>query len=156
MNKLTWDYSGTKDRPELQNNWNDTLVTKLNQASAIVHNAALRHSADTIVTNQSLRPLLKTLTFFNETENGDSIGGRFKIQYSDDVNERQLIVKYDHTKDVHDGFCIIPENDGKHISVKLIKIYEDIEKYNTYVDNLSVVIDIENLSDDELYNLKNN
>jgi hypothetical protein len=156
MSNLTWDYSGANGKPEFQYNWNDTLVTPINQASSTIRKFTNRYSADTIIANPCLKPLLKTMTFYHESPDGDSIGGRFKIQYSDDVNQRQLIVKYDHTKDVHGDFCIIPESNGIEISVKLVNIISDSEKYNDYVNNLSIIIDIENLSDEELENLKNN
>jgi hypothetical protein len=156
MSNLTWNYSGTKDKPELQHNWNDTLITSINQASATIKRNTSRYSADTIIANPSLKSLLKTMTFYHESVDGDSIGFRFKIQYSDAVTERQLIVKYDHTKDIRDNFCIMAENNGEQISVNLVNIITDSEKYNNYVNKLSVIIDIENLSDEDLDILKNN
>lgn len=81
---LEWDYSGWRDT-ELgsslynQVSWNNTLITKINQLSAMIFKESLRGGANRIKITKKFLPVLESYEFYY---NG-TIGGRYQVEIED-------------------------------------------------------------------------
>lgn len=63
-----WDYLAYEDvvnTPYIQQDWNQTLNTRINQCSTQIHQANLRSGADTIILNKNVLEIIKTLAYYN-------------------------------------------------------------------------------------------
>lgn len=91
---LSWDYSAWKENPKsapyMQKDWNQTLVTRINQVSAQIFKASYRGGADTIHIHSDLLPIIQTLEFFNEQEM--KLSGRYDVVIDDSLNKTRLYV----------------------------------------------------------------
>jgi hypothetical protein len=61
--QLRWDYNGwrkaaTSANPYTQKEWNQTLITKVNQTSAQIHKSTLRGGANFIVVSSEILSLM--------------------------------------------------------------------------------------------------
>jgi hypothetical protein len=97
---LRWDYNGwrkasTAASPYTQKEWNQTLITKVNQISAQIHKATLRGGANYIVVSSEISAVFNDLEYFHVSdasaeqdqynmgiERIGSLGGRFQV-YAD-------------------------------------------------------------------------
>jgi hypothetical protein len=97
---LRWDYNGwrkasTAASPYTQKDWNQTLITKVNQISAQIHKATLRGGANYIVVSSEISAVFNDLEYFHVSdaspeqdqynmgiERIGSLGGRFQV-YAD-------------------------------------------------------------------------
>lgn len=97
---LRWDYNGwrkasTAASPYTQKDWNQTLITKINQISAQIHKATLRGVANYIVVSSEISAVFNDLEYFHVSdaspeqdqynmgiERIGSLGGRFQV-YAD-------------------------------------------------------------------------
>ena len=99
--RLTWDYSGTRVNTGgitaangfyTQKDWNQTLVTAINQVSAQIHKATLRGGANWIVVSAEISAILDDLEYFHVSnaapeqdkynmgiERIGSLGGRYQV-----------------------------------------------------------------------------
>lgn len=114
--KLTWDYLGWKkhtnyDTPITQNDWNQTLVTKINEISAQIHMSTLIGPADIVVSNSDCAELIKQFEYFNPETN--MIGTRFQFIVDDNIKENVVYVYC--TKDINN--C--PEEKLSHLIGKI-------------------------------------
>ncbi len=91
--KLTWDYSGwrnpddspNKYNPYTQQDWNQTLVTKVNQISAQIYQANMRGGANKIKVHPRIFSILMTLEFFKVTDEGLFVlSGRYIVDIDKD------------------------------------------------------------------------
>ena len=66
---LRWDYNGLRKQSSpyygTQKDWNQTLITKINQISAQIHKAVLRGGASWIVVSPELSAVLDDLEYFH-------------------------------------------------------------------------------------------
>jgi hypothetical protein len=90
---LEWDYEAYKkgeysNSPYVQDDWNQTLVTRINQISAQIHTTCLRGPADTIYLNSYLEPIFETLGYYWSRHK--ILSDRYKIVI-DDTLENNLI-----------------------------------------------------------------
>jgi hypothetical protein len=94
---LRWDYNGwrkasTAASPYTQKDWNQTLLTKVNQISAQIHKATLRGGANYIVVSSEISAVLNDLEYFHVSdasaeqdqynmgiERIGSLGGKFQV-----------------------------------------------------------------------------
>lgn len=89
-----WDYSGWRKRnedddvPLLQNDWNATLMTQINQVSAQIHRASLRASVDTIKTSPWMEALFLTLDFYKD----GVIGGKYEVIYDETIEDDKIFL----------------------------------------------------------------
>jgi hypothetical protein len=92
---LEWDYLGSKELTETnnhsQNDWNQTLITRINYIVANIHKNSRRSGPNTLKLHPSLMPLIETLEYYNKDEN--KISGRFNI-ITDDKVEQDIIYIY--------------------------------------------------------------
>lgn len=97
---LRWDYNGwrkasTAASPYTQKDWNQTLITKVNQISAQIHKATLRGGANYIIVSSEISAIFNDLEYFHVSdaspeqdqynmgiERIGSLGGRFQV-YAD-------------------------------------------------------------------------
>ena len=71
--QLNWDYNGWRRQSGFSTNytqkdWNQTLMTKLNQISAQIHKATLRGGANFIVVSSEVNAVLNDLEYFHVTD----------------------------------------------------------------------------------------
>ena len=107
-----WDYQGHKVLVETtsyspsysQGDWNQTLLTRINNVGALIYQSSRRGGPNTIKLHPSLMPLIETLEYYNKYVN--KISNRFDVIVNDEV-ERDIIYIY-HSDEV-----------------KLIPIFED-------------------------------
>jgi hypothetical protein len=99
--RMTWDYAGITGRGidtsnsgafYTQKEWNQTLITAINQVSAQIHKATLRGGANWIVVSAEISAILDDLEYFHVSnaapeqdkynmgiERIGSLGGRFQV-----------------------------------------------------------------------------
>jgi hypothetical protein len=95
--QLRWDYNGwrktsTAAQPYTQKEWNQTLITKLNQISAQIHKSTLRGGANFIVVSSEISAIFDDLEYFHVSdanpeqdqynmgiERIGSLGGRYQV-----------------------------------------------------------------------------
>ena len=98
--QLRWDYNGWRKAssaasPYTQKDWNQTLITKVNQISAQIHKSTLRGGANFIVVSSEISAVFNDLEYFHVSdaspeqdqynmgiERIGSLGGRFQV-YAD-------------------------------------------------------------------------
>jgi len=71
--QLRWDYSGwrkaaTSANPYTQKDWNQTLITKINQISAQIHKSTLRGGANFIVVSSEISAIFDDLEYFHVSD----------------------------------------------------------------------------------------
>ena len=92
-----WDYNGWRKtsnaaQPYTQKEWNQTLITKLNQISAQIHKSTLRGGANFIVVSSEISAIFDDLEYFHVSdanpeqdqynmgiERIGSLGGRYQV-----------------------------------------------------------------------------
>ena len=99
--RMTWDYSGSRVNTGglnatngfyTQKDWNQTLITAINQVSAQIHKATLRGGANWIVVSAEVSAILDDLEYFHVSnaapeqdkynmgiERIGSLGGRYQV-----------------------------------------------------------------------------
>ena len=90
-----WDYQGHKVLVETtsysQGDWNQTLLTRINNVAALIFQSSNRFGPNTIKLHPSLMSLIETLEYYNKDDN--KIGGRFNVT-TDDEAEHNIIYIY--------------------------------------------------------------
>lgn len=156
---MEFDYSGWRKggyvtSPYTQTDWNQTLITKINQISAQIHMESFRGGADTIFVNNKINRFIETLEVYNVESK--VINNRYKVEVDDRVPENIIIVR--RVAGISDGTEIISigvaekrekkttsdgniETEFGEISFDLVisdeKHDELEEKYKNYVYRLS-------------------
>ena len=111
MRLLTWDYKLPSNFTfGTQLDWNQTLATKINEASAAIHMKKLNSPATHIKLNISLFPLIKNMEYFKKMNDGDLILGKYKIILDDTVAENEIIVFDKTDSDLEASIKIIIKN----------------------------------------------
>ena len=95
--QLRWDYNGwrkaaTSANPYTQKEWNQTLITRVNQTSAQIHKSTLRGGANFIVVSSEISAIFDDLEYFHVSdanpeqdqynmgiERIGSLSGRFQV-----------------------------------------------------------------------------
>lgn len=95
--QLRWDYNGWRkassaSSPYTQKDWNQTLITKINQLSAQIHKSTLRGGANFIVVSSEISAIFDDLEYFHVSdanpeqdqynmgiEKIGSVGGRYQV-----------------------------------------------------------------------------
>ena len=99
-NKLTWDYLGCHEFVNhgffnLQNDWNQTLITKINQLSAQIHKSTLRGGANVIKMHPRFLPLFDTLEYFKVLKSGKMmLTSKYEIILDENIEENVLFVSH--------------------------------------------------------------
>lgn len=101
--KLVWDYLWWKEKwsdetPFTQKDWNQTLLTRINQISAAMHMATLVGSANRITLNKKLFYILETLEYTIKQEDDTyKINKRYDIIFDNTLPLDKIYVS-------HEGF----------------------------------------------------
>jgi len=71
--QLRWDYNGwrraaTSANPYTQKDWNQTLITRVNQTSAQIHKSTLRGGANFIVVSSEISAIFDDLEYFHVSD----------------------------------------------------------------------------------------
>jgi len=85
--KLTWDY---KPKAEYVIDWNQTLITRINQISANIYQSSLHGGANHISINPVLLPLIETLEYYKKSTN--TLSGRYVINLDVTLPKDKLYV----------------------------------------------------------------
>jgi hypothetical protein len=91
--RVRWDYNGWKKAtttPFTIRDWNQTLITKLNQISAQIHKSTNRGGANTIVIAPENLPLIESLEYYNiETK---KIGNRYDVIINNWMPRHEVLI----------------------------------------------------------------
>jgi hypothetical protein len=99
QNELTWDYLGWKKHYTFpsethQRDWNNTLITQINQASAQIHMSSTgteeEGPATFVIAHISLKYLINTMEYYNKDER--TLGSRYIVIFSTDLEEDTMRV----------------------------------------------------------------
>jgi hypothetical protein len=89
----SWDASGYKNNVNFwgtQTDWNQTLVTKMNEISAQIHMSTLLGGADTAETHSSNMNFIRCFEYYNELTK--KIGNRFDVIINDLIDKDLVLV----------------------------------------------------------------
>ncbi len=136
---LRWDYMGWKNL--LINNgseinqldWNQTLITKINEISAQMHRISLRGGASYIKVHPFVKDLFKTIPFYDEKTSKLS---RYDIIYDDSIKINEIYVIAKEWNDVlfipRFEFGKTTTNDKGEVETELREV--SINHISTYTD----------------------
>ena len=98
---LNWDSMGWLDSSGnpysySQKDWNQTLLTKLNQASVQIFQESRRGGANCIRFNSKVLEIIKSLEYYSEEEN--KVGYKYKIEIDDLIFENSIYIFRDTIK----------------------------------------------------------
>jgi hypothetical protein len=171
-----WFYNGwqsaTPDKgPFTQHDWNQTIMTVINRASSKVHGRTFRGGVNKLLVPTKLRPLIDSLEYSHEIEDGNYMfGGRYKIMFDDslvdeilcfrDLTDSEIGVTGNNRISVsHSQYLIVPDyfreikmepfTDDEmvelgQISMKLIHTLKDINIANRWLASCKAKITIHN------------
>lgn len=120
--ELNWDYNCDWDKNSAytQVDWNQTLITKINQISTQIHMKNLRRGGNIIRTNESILKIIKTSDYYDEPSM--MLNNRYKVEidnlmgneiyvYSDLIFESVYMIpdKVEYGEPVEEGDEIIRE-----------------------------------------------
>lgn len=146
---LTWNYNTWSKisfmvNPK-QNDWNQTLMTKMNILRNMIKRFYLLDTPGLITISENLRPLINTLEYYNEDEIKFILGKKYnyKVKFTDEHENLIFFTYLDYELKVIPVFSY-PENKsmGK-IELKLIDDFSELE-INEYKKNLMGYIEILN------------
>jgi len=161
----TWDYKGHKTRENYcQKDWNQTLMTRINNISSIIHENTLRGGGNLIEINPRLKSLFSALAYChtNEDTGEMTLCGRYKIEFDNSIVGCKIIVKHIPKpigKDGNNDFVFIPvgikkEGSGmgtmSEVSFQLKSRKDDKEEVEAFEAKCRGIITIQNYSDDDV------
>lgn len=124
--QLRWDYNGWRrmggfSTNYTQKDWNQTLVTKLNQISAQIHKATLRGGANFIIVSTEVSALLNDLEYFHVTdasaeqvsyslgiEKIGSLGGKYQVYVDPYSPANSIIIGHKGASLLDTGYIYAP------------------------------------------------
>ncbi len=155
---LKWDYNipnGYIEYVDTQTEWNQTLITRINQISAKIHICTLRWGADTLEMNSKVFEIVKTLGYYRPETN--SIGDRYSIIINEGLGCEILIYSSKHS--LKPSFIASCEkgdtkiNDNGELETELIDVEfkhvtesneEEIKEYQNNLFGILKIINYEN------------
>ena len=108
-----WDYSNYDINLYSQKDWNQTLITRVNQISAQINKSTLIGGANQIIVNPKLKYIFNSLDYYQvlpDFENG-TLGGRYEVIYHENQPANKIKILNNLTKS---KACIIANG---HITV---------------------------------------
>ena len=102
--QLNWDYnewrkSFKSSNLYIQHDWNQTLITTINQIAATIRKQEFTgKGAKDIRINPILLPLLQELEYFTESNDVYTLSGRFLIILDNEIPENEIIVLSEASK----------------------------------------------------------
>ena len=122
---LRWDYNGLRNQTTqyhgTQKDWNQTLITKVNQISAQIHKATLRGGASWIVVSPEISAVLDDLEYFH-VSNADpeqdkynmgierigSLGGRYQVYRDPYAPANTMLIGHKGNSILEAGYIYAP------------------------------------------------
>jgi|688.fasta_scaffold562817_2 hypothetical protein len=143
----SWDYLGWTPFSDFygQLNWNETLITMVNQISAHIHKSSFRRGADTIIINP------KNLILFNSfyDQETQSLRNRYKIVLNDDISLNHIFV-CNRTDNTNPQMVVRPVEVGDGEIPEIMVLHErqcTPEEVLEYKRNLCGYIEIQNYNE---------
>jgi hypothetical protein len=100
---VTWDYEGYENNDKLYNmqqDWNQTLITKINQTSATIFKESMKGGANVILIPDTLKEIFKTLEYFSPLVEDNyrfgTVSGRYVVYAIPDLTKKSIEM-YDNT-----------------------------------------------------------
>jgi len=127
--KLEWDYKVPSDFAHFlsedtkQENWNQTLLTKLNQAGANIHQKNMRCGANKVRCGKEIFSIIQSFEYFDKSTM--SLGTRYDIIIDNNIPKDEIVVYYDRR--------LIYSTAITHDDEELKKIQKEKEKKENYV-----------------------
>jgi dCMP deaminase len=91
---LEWDYKNVDETMfSLQRDWNQTLITRINQAAANIFQRTLTMGANKIRVGSEIFSIIEDLEYFNKKEM--ILSGRYKVIIDNNIPKDEIIVYYD-------------------------------------------------------------
>jgi len=124
--RLRWDYNGwkrvsTAATPYTQKEWNQTLITKINQASAQIHKSTLRGGANFIVVSSEVSAIFDDLEYFHVSnaapeqdqynmgiERVGSLGGRYTVYRDPYAPANSIVIGHKGKSLLDTGYIYAP------------------------------------------------
>jgi hypothetical protein len=124
--QLRWDYNGwkrvsTAATPYTQKEWNQTLITKINQVSAQIHKSTLRGGANFIVVSSEVSAIFDDLEYFHVSnanpeqdqynmgiERIGSLGGRYTVYRDPYAPANSIVVGHKGKSLLDTGYIYAP------------------------------------------------
>ena len=124
--QLRWDYNGwkrvsTAATPYTQKEWNQTLITKINQLSAQIHKSTLRGGANFIVVSSEVSAIFDDLEYFHVSnaapeqdqynmgiERVGSLGGRYTVYRDPYAPANSIIIGHKGKSLLDTGYIYAP------------------------------------------------
>jgi hypothetical protein len=124
--QLRWDYNGwkrvsTAATPYTQKEWNQTLITKINQVSAQIHKSTLRGGANFIVVSSEVSAIFDDLEYFHVSnaapeqdqynmgiERVGSLGGRYTVYRDPYAPANSIIIGHKGKSLLDTGYIYAP------------------------------------------------
>jgi hypothetical protein len=124
--QLRWDYNGwrkasTSSSPYTQKDWNQTLITKVNQLSAQIHKSTLRGGANFIVVSSEISAVMDDLEYFHVSdanpeqdqynmgiERIGTLGGRYQVYRDPYAPAYSIIVGHKGKSLLDTGYIYAP------------------------------------------------
>ena len=124
--QLRWDYTGWRrassaSSPYTQKDWNQTLITKINQLSAQIHKSTLRGGANFIVVSSEVSAVFDDLEYFHVSdanpeqdqynmgiERIGSLGGRYQVYRDPYAPSYSIIIGHKGKSLLDTGYIYAP------------------------------------------------
>lgn len=128
-----------------QLDWNETLITRVNQISAHIHKSSFRRGADTIILNP------KNLVLFNSSydQETQSLRNRYKIVLNEDISLNHIFV-CNRTDNTNPQMVVRPVEVGEGEIPEIMVLHErqcTPEEVLEYKRNLCGYIEIQNYNE---------
>jgi hypothetical protein len=129
-NKLTWDYLGHREHVayndfQFQKDWNQTIVTKINQLSTQIHMSTLIGGDNKIKIHPRLLLLFDTMEYFRTSEDGKmTLAGKYEF-ILDDSQEKNTLLLYHETDEFkrlkESNLVMVIKVDGSEHTILFVK-----------------------------------
>jgi len=87
---ITWDYNGyerAKDGPYggtfTRKDWNQTIISKINELSAIIHKKTLRGGGNVLECGTNLEYIFNDIKYYDAEE--QMVGARYKVVFKEEL-----------------------------------------------------------------------
>ena len=117
-----WNYKVVESYHYEQNDWNQTLITRINQISAQIIKTTRTGEGNCISLNGKLKPLIETLLFYKD----GYLAGKYKVIIDDTLDSDTILVYND--KPSQDTYCRITGDD-----VQMLRRTNSEEEYQEYL-----------------------
>jgi len=115
--ELRWDYKGYQMGARLvscsSKDWNQTLITRINQLSAQVHKNSMTGGATVLDVAEPLRGLFESLEYYNTKT--QKLGNRYIVNFHNDLPD--VVLVHNHAENIVGTVYVynLDMNDFRHV-----------------------------------------